>query len=278
VKRTRSGLYVHQNDIVRPVGYRRDGSPIWPISGGNPDFPVVVGTPTESSTTTDGTAHTIARPAGVAGQLSLVLFAHDSGTDLNVTAFSEETYTQFFRVDRLAGGWGTIGYYRWEDATEDTSFTITTDDSEKSCTIVYSISGAANPATQPPEATTMTAGSGSASPDPPSITPTGGTKDYLFIAGVNQDGEEANDDTWTSAVPANYGPARQTTSGTGGATGTNTSLVTAERALTAASEDPGTFTVAQALTYNAFTIAIHPAPPAISYPPGLLVTAPRRAA
>ena len=221
--------------------------------------PAVVGTPTESSTTTDGTAHTIARPAGVAGQLSLVLFAHDSGTDLNVTAFSEETYTQFFRADRLAGGWGVIGFYRWEDATEDTSFTITTDDSEKSCTIVYSISGAANPATQVPEATTAENVAATTTPTSPSITPTGGSKDYLFISGVNQDGEEANDDTWATAAPANYGALRQTTTGTAGIAGTNTDLVTAERALTAASEDPGTFTVAQSIGYNAFTIAIHPA-------------------
>lgn len=34
MRRTRSGLYVEERQLVQPVGYRRDGSPIPPISGG----------------------------------------------------------------------------------------------------------------------------------------------------------------------------------------------------------------------------------------------------
>jgi len=132
--------------------------------------PAVVGTPSESATVSDATTHTIARPTGVAGQLTILIFSYDGGSAVNVTAFSEETYTQFFRQDDTTS-YGVIGYYRWEDATEDTSFDITTDDLEKSASILFSISGAENPATQLPEATTALQTPIGTHKDPPAISP-----------------------------------------------------------------------------------------------------------
>ena len=230
-------------------------------------FPAVVGTPTESATTTDATTHTINRPAGVSGQLTIVIIGFDGG---NAVVFTPPSgYTNLlFRLDQSTNH-GSVAYWHAEDGTEGTSTSWTTDDSEKLCAIVYSISGAAVPGTQPPEATTFSFVSASANPDPPSLTPTGGAKDYLWIAGFNQNGEEANDDTWVTAVPTNYGTARQTTTGTGGIASTNCALATADRNLNAASEDPATFTAA-AQNYTSFTIAIHPAGAAAAsliYPP-----------
>jgi len=47
--------------------------------------PAVVGTPAESNVTTDNTSHAITRVAGVSGQLSIVVFAFDGGSDVVIT-------------------------------------------------------------------------------------------------------------------------------------------------------------------------------------------------
>lgn len=219
--------------------------------------PVVVGTPTESNATADDASpFTVSRPAGVAGQLTIAIIAVDGGPTLTWPA----GYTQFFAQSRV-GEFRITGAYHQEDGSEGTTFDITSSASEKWAAIVYSISGAENPATQAPEATTVDGSTGTANPDPPSITPTGGSKDYLFIAAIANDGEEADDDTWGNTSPTNYTPSppRQKATGVGGLGNTNTSLETAERALTAASEDPGTFNNDVSHTYVGATIAVHPA-------------------
>lgn len=222
--------------------------------------PAIVGTPVESNTTTDGTAHVVNRDAGVSGQLSILLFAYDGGSAVNVTAFSEESYTEFGRQDD-GTGYGILAYYRWEDATEDTSFSITTDDLEKTAHIAFTISGAANPATQPPEFTSATAASSNAK-QPPAISPTGGSKDYLFIVGFVDDGEEIDDDTWGNGVWTNYSPATmlQKTTAAGGTPSTNVSLAAAYRQATTATETPADLASATDVAHTSvlFTIAVHP--------------------
>lgn len=107
----------------------------------------------------------------------------------------------------------------------------------------------------------MDGSTATASPDPPSIDPTGASKDFLFIAAVNNDGEEADDDTWGNTPPTSYTPSppRQKASGTGGVATTNISLETAERQLnTAGPEDPGTFANDVSHTYAGATVAVHP--------------------
>lgn len=219
-------------------------------------FPAVVGTPTESNATADDASpFTVSRPAGVSGQLTIAII----GTDGVPTLTWPTGYTEFF--SQAAGGSFQIkGAYHQEDGTEGTTFDITSSASEKWAAIVYSISGAANPATQAPEATTFAGGTATTTPDPPSITPTGGSKDYLFIAAVNNDGEEADDDTWGNTSPTSYTPSppRQKSTDIAGVASTNCSLETAERALTAATEDPGTFANDLSKTYHAATIAVHP--------------------
>lgn len=220
--------------------------------------PAVVGTPTESNATADDASpYTVSRPSpGVSGQLTIVIIAVDG----NPTLTWPSGYTQFFTQSR-AGGFTIYGAYHQEDGTEVTTFDITSDASEKWAAIVYSISGAANPASRAPEATTVDGSVATTDPDPPSITPTGGSKDYLFIAAINNDGEEADDDAWGNTSPTNYTPSppRQKTSAVAGQPTTNVSLETAERQLTTAGpEDPGTFNNDLSKTYAGATIAVHP--------------------
>lgn len=217
--------------------------------------PSIVNVVESNATSDDASPYTISRPAGVSGQLTIVILS----TDGQPTLTWPSGYTQFFTQTRAAGH-TMYGAYHQEDGSEGTTFNVTASASEKWAAIVYSLSGAENPSTQAPEATTVDGSSATLNPDPPSITPTGGSKDYLFIACAHQNGEEIDDDTWATASPTNYtpNPPRQKTSGDAGATSTNVSLATAERALTASSEDPGTFTFTQSLQWVGATVAVHP--------------------
>lgn len=218
--------------------------------------PVPVTATESNATADDASPFTVSRAAGVNGQLTIAVL----GTDGQPTLTWPSGYTQFFTQSQ-AGAFTIYGAYHQEDGTEGTTFDIISDASERWAAIVYSLSGAANPATQVPEATTVDGSVATANPDPPSITPTGGSKDYLFIAAVNNDGEEADDDTWNNFPPLFYTPfpARQKTTAAAGATTLNCSLETAEQAATTAGpEDPGVFTNDLSKTYVGATIAIHP--------------------
>ncbi len=212
---------------------------------------------TESNATADDTSpFTVSRAAGVFGQLTIAIIAVDGNPTLTWPA----GYTQFASQLRSTG-FGIYAAYHFEDGSEGTTFDITSSASEKWAAIVYSLSGAQHPGTQAPEATTVDGSAATTTPNPPSITPTGGSKDYLFIAAICQDGEEADDDTWGNTPPTNYTPSppRQKSTAVAGVATTNCSLTTAERALTTAGpEDPGTFSVDQSLTYVGLTIAVHP--------------------
>lgn len=101
----------------------------------------------------------------------------------------------------------------------------------------------------------------STSPDPPSLTPAGGAKDYLWIA------SQGNDDTdATTGYPTNYTNGTNTVGSGGGFAST----ATARRELNATTEDPGTFTLAAAEGWVAQLTVVPPsgaAPVAISLTP-----------
>lgn len=128
------------------------------------------------------------------------------------------------------------------------SITVTTPANRQSAHATYLFSGQELVATQPPQVGTSATGS-SAAPNPPLLTPTGGAKDYTWLAvgGMR--------DTTFSAAPASYTNLQAPSSGAGGSA---TAVGAAERQLNAASEDPGTFTTANNRDWVANTIVIHP--------------------
>jgi hypothetical protein len=148
--------------------------------------------------------------------------------------------------------------YRWADGTEGSTLSVDFSGSIKGAAIAYRITGAINPATQPPQVSTVAVGTGT-NPDPTGVTPTGGSKDYLFIAFGGLDGETQ---TFSAApsTPSSYSNLQQANSGTGGAASTNVRIAGASRQATVSSEDPGAFTAEAPETgWTAFVIAIHPA-------------------
>jgi hypothetical protein len=149
--------------------------------------------------------------------------------------------------------------YRWTDGTETSPFSWDVSAAAKGATLSWRITGAENPATQVPQVGTINTGTTGANvANPGAVTPTGGSKDYLFLAAMGLDGE-GNGPT---GFPTNYINATGANSGTGGAVATNCSVGGASRQLTASTEDPGAFTHLTATTgWMALTVAIHPAAP-----------------
>ena len=144
-------------------------------------------------------------------------------------------------------------FYKESDGTENGGTeTYTASAAQESAHIMYEISGAEAVATQAPEVGTASAADGSTTFDPPSLTPTGGSKDYLWFFFVSVDtGDES-----ISAYPSGYGNTGllNTVANAGGC-----GLAYGYRTNAAASENPGTGTISNS-DHLSQTVAIHPAP------------------
>ncbi len=188
--------------------------------------------------------HTVSFPTGIALNDLLIAIVSVDGTQ-------DVTWPGNWNVIiQTTVGASTRTEVAWDEAagTESGTFDVTTSGTEQSAHRVYRISGAEDPDTQPPEATVATGSS--TTPDPPSITPTGGSETFLFIAyaGVNGSTNEA------TSFPTSYiNTGTAATTGGGGI-----SINWATRALTAASEDPSTFNNGGGDGWVTVTIAIHP--------------------
>jgi hypothetical protein len=214
-------------------------------------FPVPQAT-AETAVSTAGTSHVINLPTGiVAGDLLMIFTARGVAVaTFNALAGWSEL------VDDGAANGVTI-WYRQADGSEGATVTFTSSAATRSASIAYRISGAANPATRPPEISAVATGS-STNPNPSSLTPTGGAKDYLWFAMFARSGEEADDDTWVTAAPTNFTGLLQKACGVAG-TNLGGMVATATQQANAASLDPATFTCATG-GWRAHTVVVHPDP------------------
>lgn len=205
-----------------------------------------------SSIDTAGTSHTVSLPASIsAGDLLIVIFGWTAALPQTITWPAGWTPITGFKTENST----VVGFdaaYRQADGGEGASISVTTSGSTKTAHNTYRITGHIDPATQAPEAATGATGA-SNQPGPPSITPTGGSKDYLFLAVGCSDGES----TFTVA-PTNYTDMIQDNTGLTGAGSTNCFTGSARRQLTASTEDPAGFTIGASLSWVAQTIAVHP--------------------
>src|SRR5687768_5551077 len=132
--------------------------------------PAVVGTPAETAIGTASLSHVVNLPAGATGNL-LIAIMDKGSTVASVRALAGWTEL----LDENVAN-GLYIAYRVCDGTEGATTTFTlTGTATRGAWIVYEISGHLNPATQAPQIGTTSSGT-SATPDPPSITPTGGAK------------------------------------------------------------------------------------------------------
>jgi hypothetical protein len=199
---------------------------------------------------------TVNLPASIsAGDLLIVLLRGNNGNAALAGGNPPSGWTALVNGESSdASNDVTHVLYRWADGGEGTTLSVDLSSTAKGAAISYRITGAENPATQAPEVSTVAVDTG-ANADPGTVTPTGGSKDYLFLVFAGLDGE-----TQTYTEPTSYSNLLQANSGTGGTPDTNVRVGAAERQLTASSEDPGAFTNSAPSTgWTAYTIAIHPA-------------------
>jgi hypothetical protein len=199
-----------------------------------------------SARTTNGTSLVINYPStAAAGDLVLVFAGADSGA----SAFT------------WPGGWASLGTANFTgfiaevvyavQSGGETSVTVT-HTSERSNAIAVLIPAASWHGTSAPEMATPVTGS-STTPNPPSLTPSWGADDTLWIAGLFAD--DSNAPLPVTSWPTNY--ADNQTQQYSNTSACDQALAT--RGLNAASEDPGTFTMTKTETWSAVTVAVRPA-------------------
>ena len=211
-----------------------------------------IGTTAESSTNTAGTSHVVTLPTGIVAG-NLILICMDIGST-SATLNAHADYTELLD-EAVANGLKIL--YRWA-AGGETNPTLTSSASTRDATITFRISDAEHPSVRAPEIGTTATGT-SATPDPPAVTPTGGAKDYLWIAFFGSAGEEVDDDTWANTPPTSYTPSPplQKSCGTAGAN-LGGLIGAASRQLNATTDNPATFGIDVSAAWRAQTIAVHP--------------------
>lgn len=192
-----------------------------------------------------GFNHTVNLPGGIiAGHLLIVKFG---SWDQNVLGWPGG-WTEIFQRNYLGSDDLTFGAaYRIADGGEGATITVTTSTSEKTAHTTYRITNYSDT----PECGVAAVGS-SANPNPPSLVPSWGAEDTLWLAccGYNLTAGLAVVNTY----PTNY------TDGLNNLTDTNIGcgVGSARRELNASPEDPGVFTLNYSRDWIANTIAIRP--------------------
>ncbi|MER8924334.1 hypothetical protein [Mesorhizobium sp. M0859] len=176
--------------------------------------------------------------AATAGNLIVIEFVCETNAAAPTTPAG---YTLWPSGNLLNGGTQTLGIFYKVAAGGETGVTII-HGSNTTCSIMREISATSGVIEfgTPTVATTL-------NPDPPSLTPGGGSKKYLWIAGADYP------TTTASAYSSGY------SNGLTGASTTNLYRVSsAEKTATGSVEDPGVLTLGSSVKCVAFTYVISP--------------------
>lgn len=213
-------------------------------------FPSTAAAPTATAFATSVTSMPVNMPSSIASGDLLIAFVHvrNAGTWTLPSGWTDiSTLSQ--------GGGGTVGklngFYKIAAGTESgTTPTWTSSIGTTGEWQTYRVTGWHG--TTPPEATT-TNGDASAA-NPPSLTPSWGADDTLWIALA---GHSAGSTAAWSAGPSSYSGFQINGASSGGSA---VSIASAYRQLNASSEDPGAYTVSGSNRFwSSGTIAIRPA-------------------
>jgi hypothetical protein len=140
--------------------------------------------------------------------------------------------------------------YKISDGTEGTDINVDSVDSEEGVSSMFRISG--HEPTIPPEISAGDTGTDD-EPDPDSLAPSGGVKDFLY--GVLE-GHQQGGGALITGFPTDYDDNQINEVEGGG-----TVMGIATRNLAANPEDPGIFTLSTSQNHQAFTWAVHPPAP-----------------
>jgi len=191
----------------------------------------------------------VTQPPNVADGALLI---HASVVDTNDTITGITGYTEFASSPFLCGSsaCNVQFYFKDADGTEDgVNVNVTKSSTDNMASAFWSITGAADPTVQEPEVL-CTAGNSGDAQDPPSLTPTGGAKDYLWMI---FDGR--NNGSTTTTFDGSYSnTGSEETTDIGG----NVAIAWGTKEENASVEDPDAFED-QGTNFTSCTIAIHPA-------------------
>lgn len=207
-------------------------------------FPTVAGKGAQYNTAgTNAISHAVEYPAGISSGDLLVLFVHVDGSGSIIWPAG---FTELYQTAASGNSHRSGAAYRIANGMESGDATVVTA-SEQATARIWRITDWHG--TTPPEVGTAATGS-SANPDPPSLTPSWGAADTLWIATCGVNGGPGS-----TSYPSGYNDNQETaqTGGSGAAGGAQ-----ASRNLNATSEDPGTFTTANN-GWTANVIAVRPA-------------------
>jgi len=208
--------------------------------------PTVRGTPAEGSGAS-ATTHTVTF-SQTTGDRVVIFFAvdatartltiGDSFTNLTNTSATFHIFTKVL------------------DGSEGGDCVITAAVATKSAWVAYNITVGTHVSGTVPVFSTVATGTSTA-PNAGSLTPTGGSGDYLWLTAFGQAGEEADDDTWVTGTPTSFSNLLQKATGTSGAVTVNCQMGSAQYAFTGSVLDAAAFTTAQSLAWRAYTVAIY---------------------
>lgn len=213
-----------------------------------------VATKTGGNNDTLQSTHTLNLPASIAaGDTLLMFFGHKDAA--GATPGFPGGWTVLGEIEQAAGSLAClVPAWRLADGTEGATISVTTTNTTRQAHCCLRITGAADPTVTAPTTQAGVAATNTNTPDPPNCNPAV-SKDYLFVAAFCSSAGRI-----TSADPTNYTHSSQT-NGSNSGTVTHAGVGVATRQLTAASDNPGTFTTTGGTTEEtvAQTIAIHPA-------------------
>ena len=218
-------------------------------------YPVVAGV-ANSNSNGNTSSYTVSLPSGVqVNDLLIAIMGFRDRTFTTTTISFPSGWTQL--VTRTAGSGQGIVFYKVATATEAGAASITVAGgtiNARAAYTVYRIQNGTflgNPEVAFINATAMVASA--ANPNPPSLTPSWGSKKNLWIAGA-AGYRAASDPNTTTFIPSGF--SNGTYSFDASATDVSSgSVSTATQNLEGATLDPGAFTLT-ATVHRAFTIAI----------------------
>lgn len=198
-----------------------------------------------------GGSLSITMPTLAAGDVCVVAYYCDFSRTLLAEDFSAAGFSGPDEYASPTGGLLHVWHKRCTDASDsDTSYGITWSGGNRTAGQALRITGAAASGTFFEIAASAATGT-STTPNPPSLSPAGGAKDYLIIALCGVDDEASN----ITAAPSGYSGLDYDEY----ASSLGCGIAHAYKALSAgSSEDPGTFTNTSSQEWVAQTIAIYP--------------------
>lgn len=211
-----------------------------------------------SSATTGGTTASTTPSVNLPGTIkagdTIVVFFRSAAA--GAIGWPDATWTEV--VDASPDGADDqIGIaWRKADGTEGSTITLSSGNG-RFVAVARAYKDAADPTVRAPELSSVSTAT-TGQPNANSISPTGGSKDYLFDTVALHEGEQ----TGVTSYPTNYGSDQTglVNSGTAGPATTNVTMAAATRQATASSEDAGAWTFAGTLSNSsAYTLAVHPA-------------------